>query len=155
MNGIVLLFALGLVCFFFEVIIPGAVLGILGAILMLIGCGIAFAEYGLNGGMVATLVAIGSSGLMLWAEFFLLPKTKFGKKLFLQSAIAGKSQPDPAESAVVVGQIGETLTTLAPSGFVLVGGRRYEASSQSGLLPQGAAIKVSGLDNFRLTVTKL
>lgn len=155
MNGIVLLFSLGLVCFFFEVIVPGGVLGILGGILMLVGCGIAFAEYGVNGGAIASLIAIILVSLMLYFEFFVLPKTKWGKKMFLQSTVNSKSQPLPADAAMVIGQSGEALTTLAPSGFVLVGGKKYEAASQSGLLPQGATVKVTGLDNFRLIVTKL
>ncbi|MBA3849121.1 MAG: serine protease [Opitutus sp.] len=154
MTGIILLFSLGLVLFFFEVFVPGAVLGILGGILMAIGCGIAFHEFGLNGGALASALAIFLVGLMLYVELILLPKTRFGKRLFLDTAVSATSQPPPAQIADVVGQAGEALTTLAPGGFVLVAGRKYEAASQSGLLPKGAAVKVTGLDNFRLLVSK-
>jgi membrane-bound ClpP family serine protease len=154
MTGIILLFALALVLFFFEVFVPGAVLGILGGILMAIGCGIAFYEFGLNGGAIASVVAVFLVGLMLYVELILLPKTRFGKRLFLDTAVSATSQPPPAEAPAVVGQTGEALTTLAPGGFVLVAGRKYEAASQSGLLPKGAAVKVTGLDNFRLLVSK-
>lgn len=154
MTGIVLLFALALVLFFFEVFVPGAVLGILGGILMAVGCGLAFAEFGLQGGAIATLLALALVGLLLYVEFFVLPKTKLGQKLFLHSAVSATSQPLPAQPDDVVGQAGEALTTLAPSGFVLVAGRKYEAASQSGLLPKGAPVKVTGLDNFRLLVSK-
>lgn len=154
MTGIVLLFALALVLFFFEVFVPGAVLGIMGGILMAIGCGLAFHEFGLDGGAVATAIALALVGLTLYIEFFVLPRTRFGRKLFLEKAVSATSQPMPAVAAEVVGQTGEALTTLAPSGFVLIGGRKYEAASQSGLLPKGAAIKVTGLDNFRLLVSK-
>ena len=154
MTGIVLLFALALVLFFFEVFVPGAVLGILGGILMAVGCGIAFAEYGLQGGAIATFIAIALVGLTLYIEFFVLPKTRIGKKLFLHTAVGATSQPPPANAAEVVGQSGEALTTLAPGGVVLVGGRKYEAASQSGLLAKGAAVKVTGVDDFRLLVSK-
>ena len=153
MTGIVLLFALGLVLLFFEVFVPGGVLGVLGALLMLVGCGFAFADYGLNGGAAATGLALALIGLTLYFELFVLPRTKLGRKLFLERAIAAQSQPPPAADSIV-GATGETLTTLAPSGFVLIAGKKYEAASQSGLLPQGAAIKVTGLDNFRLIVSK-
>lgn len=154
MTGIVLLFALALVLFFFEVFVPGAVLGILGGILMAIGCGLAFYEFGLNGGAIATALALFLVGLMLYIELILLPKTRFGKRLFLDTAVSATSQPPPAQPTDVVGLSGEALTTLAPGGFVLVAGRKYEAASQSGLLPKGAAVKVTGLDNFRLIVSK-
>jgi len=154
MTGIILLFALALVLFFFEVFVPGAVLGILGGILMAVGCGLAFVEYGLDGGAIAVVVALTLVGLTLYIEFFILPKTRFGQKLFLHTAIAAKSQPAPAEGDDVVGLTGEALTTLAPGGMVRVGGRSYEAASLSGLLPKGAPVKVTGRDDFRLLVSK-
>ena len=154
MTGIILLFALALVLFFFEVFVPGAVLGILGGILMAVGCGIAFYEYGLDGGAIATVVALTLVGLTLYIEFFVLPRTRLGQKLFLHTAVGAKSQPPPARPDEVVGQSGEALTTLAPGGMVLVGGRKYEAASVSGLLPKGAPVKVTGLDDFRLLVSK-
>lgn len=154
MTGIILLFAIGLVLLFFEVFIPGGVLGLLGALLMLAGCGIAFAEFGVNGGGIATALALVLIGLMLYFELFVLPRTAFGKRLFLERTIAATSQPPPARAGDVVGRSGETLTTLAPSGLVQIDGKSYEAASQSGLLPKGTAVKVTGLDNFRLIVSK-
>jgi membrane-bound serine protease (ClpP class) len=53
-----------------------------------------------------------------------------------------------------VGKTAEAVTTLAPSGYVVVDGRRYEAFSQSGHAAKGAILRVVGLDNFRLIVTK-
>jgi membrane-bound serine protease (ClpP class) len=104
MTGIILLFAIALVLFFFEVFVPGAVLGILGGILMAVGCGLAFAEYGLDGGAIAVVVAISLVALTLYIEFFVLPKTKFGKKLFLHTTVSAKSQEMPADPATVIGQ---------------------------------------------------
>jgi membrane-bound ClpP family serine protease len=75
--------------------------------------------------------------------------------MFLESAIKARSQPPPAEPSTIIGREGEALTTLAPTGFVLIGGKKYEAASQSGLMPKGAPVKVVGADNFRLIVSKL
>jgi len=154
MSGIILLFALGVVCLFFEVVVPGAVLGIVGGIFMLAGCGVAFSEFGAAGGAIAVVAAVLLLGLTFYVEFVLLPKTRLGKKMFLEQAVHGVSQPLPAQAKEIVGLAGETLTTLAPSGYVRVGDQKYEAFSQSGLVPKGAAVKVTGLDNFRLIVTK-
>lgn len=154
MTGIVLLFALGLVLLFFEVFVPGGVLGVLGGILMLAGCGVAFAEFGTSGGALATVLAVVLIGATLYFELFVLPKTALGRKLFLERAIAARSQPPPADAGEIVGREGQTLTTLAPSGYVVIGGKKYEAASQSGLLPRGTTVKVTGLDNFRLLVSK-
>lgn len=154
MTAIILFFALGLVLLFFEVVVPGAILGIIGGVFMLIGCGLAFSAYGLGGGALAVGVAVVLLGITFYLELYVLPRTRFGKKMFLEGAVKGASQPMPARADEVVGQLGETLTTLAPSGFVLVGGKRYEAASLSGLLPKGTPVKVVAVDTFRLTVSK-
>lgn len=154
MTGIVLLFALGIICLFFEVIVPGAVLGVIGGILMLAGSVLAFVEFGVAGGTVATVSALGLTGFTVYFELFLLPKTKFGKQMFLETAVKGTSHAPLAKAQDIVGKTGIALTTLAPSGFVLVDGRKYEASSQDGLLAKDTPVKVSGLDTFRLIVSK-
>lgn len=154
MNAIVLLFVVGLVLLGFEVFVPGAILGIFGGLALLGGVALAFVEFGASGGWTAAAVAAGLGALMLFVEFWLLPRTPWGKRMFLTAAISGTSQPLPAEEALVVGRAGEAITPLAPSGYVMIDGRRYEAFSRSGLMAKGAEVRVVGLDNFRLIVTK-
>jgi membrane-bound ClpP family serine protease len=154
MTGILLLFGLGLLLLFFEVFVPGGVLGVLGGLFLLAGCVVAFVEFGLGGGAAATAIALALVGLTLYFELFILPRTRLGQRLFLNAAVTSRSHEPQGPAAELVGKDGETLTMLAPSGFIQVAGRRYEAFSQSGLLPKGTAVKVVGLDNFRLIVTK-
>jgi membrane-bound ClpP family serine protease len=54
----------------------------------------------------------------------------------------------------VVGKPATADTTLAPSGYVLVDGRRYEAFCRSGHVAKGEVLRVIGADNFRLIVSK-
>jgi membrane-bound serine protease (ClpP class) len=91
---------------------------------------------------------------MLYVEYGLLPKTRFGKKFFLHSAVAGTSQP-AAEAATLTGREGVVVTPLVPTGQIEIDGRRHEAQSLDGRLPAGARVKVTGAQNFSLTVTKL
>lgn len=154
MTLIVLLFLLGTVLLVFEVFMPSSILGILGGLAMLGGCILAFTNYGLGGGSLAVLAGLVLLGTALYFEFGLLPKTRLGKRFFLHDAIGATSQPPPAEADAVVGKPCEAATTLAPTGYVLLEGRRYEACSQSGHVAKGTALRVTGVDNFRLTVTK-
>jgi membrane-bound ClpP family serine protease len=153
MNAIIILFLLGIILLVFEVVMPGAVLGILGGLSMVGGCIVAFNLYGAGGGSVATLVALAILGLALYVEFVLLPRTRLGKMMFVHSVQTATSQP-PVAADSVVGKTAEALTTLAPTGFVLVEGKRYEAFCRSGHVEKGASLRVAGLDNFRLIVTK-
>jgi membrane-bound serine protease (ClpP class) len=154
MNAVLLLFLAGIVLLAGEIVTPGVVLGLLGALAMFAGCGLAFARFGVATGGLATLTAVGLLGLTLYLELVWLPKTRFGRKLVVQSASDAVSQPPVAEREAVVGRNAEALTTLAPSGYVAIDGRRYEAFCQSGHAPKGAVLRVVGLDNFRLIVTK-
>jgi membrane-bound ClpP family serine protease len=153
-NAVALLLLVGLLMLGFEVFIPGGVLGVIGGAAMFAGCGLAFYRFGSTAGTLTTVGSIGVLGAMLWAEMVLLPKTRLGKKLLLHKAIGATSQPVVADATTVVGRDCEAVTALAPSGFVLLDGRRYEAWSQSGFVVKGATLRVVGLDNFRLIVTK-
>jgi membrane-bound serine protease (ClpP class) len=154
MNAVILLFLLGVLLLAAEVFMPGAVLGVLGAIAMLAGCVISFQKFGAAGGAGTTALALALLGLTLFLELIWLPRSRFGRKLVVQSASDATSQPPVAELGAVVGKSAEAVTTLAPSGYVVVEGRRYEAFCQTGHAIKGATLRVVGLDNFRLIVTK-
>lgn len=153
MTLIILLFAIGIVFIAVEVIIPGAILGSIGALLMFGGCVMAFIDYGPAGGAVAVLTAFALGGLALFIEFRYLPKTKFGRRAFLTKEITAVTAAVGAEARGLIGKSAEALTMLSPSGYVLVDGRRYEAFCQSGQAPAGSALEIIGADNFRLIVT--
>lgn len=154
MNAILLLFLIGVMLLAGEVFVPGGILGIIGGLCMAAGCVISFSQLGPMGGTVATVVALVLLGLTLYIELVWLPKTRFGKTLIVQSTVAATSQPPLADGAQVLGKTAEAITPLVPSGYVLVEGRRYEAFSQSGHVAKGTSLRVAGLDNFRLIVTK-
>ena len=63
------------------------------------------------------------------------------------------AQKPPPATSEVIGKPATALTMLAPSGFVEVAGKRYEAFCRSGLVARGTHLTVVGLDNFRLVVS--
>lgn len=151
MNAIVLLFIIGVIFLGFEVFLPGGILGVFGGLAMLGGCGLAFANYGISGGAFAVLLALVLVAMMLAFEFFILPKTSIGKRLFLNATIQGTTHG--ARPKDLTGSSGKTVTALAPSGYVSIDGHQHEAFSRAGFLASGVPIKVIGMDNFRLIVT--
>jgi membrane-bound ClpP family serine protease len=153
-NTILLLFLLGLVFLFFEVFTPGPIFGILGGLTLIGGSTMAFINYGAHGALLAALSAIAAVGATLYAELVWLPKTRFAQKLSIKSTSGSINRQLPVPPGEVVGKAAEALTTLAPSGYVLVEGRRYEAFSQSGHVARGEQLLVAGVDNLRLIVTK-
>ncbi len=154
MTAIVLLFIVGTLLLAGEVFLPGGVAGTIGAVGLLAGCWLAFSEYGPGIGSLATAAACVLLALALYVELVWLPRSKIGRGLIVQWTNTGQSQPPPAEAAKVVGLPAVALTTLAPSGYVSVAGRRYEAYCRSGHATRGAALTVEGVDNFQLIVSE-
>jgi membrane-bound serine protease (ClpP class) len=154
MNAIIILFIIGAFLLAAEVFLPGIIAGVLGGLALLAGSILSFGEFGFTGGVIASVAAVALVVLVLYLELVVLPKTAFGRKMVVQATVDATSQPPLASLNTVVDQPAEALTTLAPSGYVLVGGRRYEAFCRSGHAAKGAALRVVGLDNFRLIVTQ-
>jgi membrane-bound ClpP family serine protease len=153
MTLIILLFAIGILLIAVEVIVPGAILGSIGGVLMFAGCVLAFINYGTGGGIAALLTAFVIAGLALFLEFRYLPKTKLGKRAFLTKEITAVSAAVGNEARELIGKSAEAVTMLSPSGYVSVDGQRYEAFCQSGQAPAGSTLEIIGADNFRLIVT--
>jgi membrane-bound ClpP family serine protease len=154
MTPIILLFALGILFLTVEVIVPGAILGSIGGLMMFGGCVMAFIEYGTGGGILAVSAALALAGLAFYLEFRVLPRTRVGRRAFLTSEITGVSAALGQEARALVGKSAEALTMLSPSGYIRVDGQRYEAFCQSGQAPAGAVLEVIGADNFRLIVSQ-
>ena len=73
----------------------------------------------------------------------------------MTETVSGRSQPEVADRAAVLGREALAVTLLAPSGYVELEGRRYEAFCQSGQAAVGARLRVVELDAFRLVVTQI
>jgi membrane-bound serine protease (ClpP class) len=91
--------------------------------------------------------------VVIYAELVWLPKSRLAKFFSMGTTLTGKSQPALAMPAEVIGVEAVAETTLAPSGYVQVAGRRYEAFCRDGFAAEGSRLRVKSVDNFRLIVT--
>lgn len=154
MTAVLTLFIAAVVLVAVELLVPGGLLGVLGGLCLLAGVATAFVQLGTVGGSVATAIALVIGAVTLYLEFVLLPKSRLARKFSMTETVAGRSQPEVAERAVI-GRDALAVTTLAPSGYVELDGRRYEAFCQSGHVAAGVRLRVVDLDNFRLVVTQI
>jgi membrane-bound ClpP family serine protease len=155
MNAIIILFIIGILLVAVEILVPGGLLGIVGGGALLAGVAASFAHFGMTGGMIATILVVVIGGITLYLEFVFLPKTKLARALSMSETVAGRSQPEIANRLAIVGREAVAVTTLAPTGYVEVDGRRYEASCQSGMAAVGAHLRVIEVETFRLVVTQI
>lgn len=155
MTTIVLLFLIGIVLLATDAFLASFVLGALGTVAMLAGCVFAYQDYGFGGAALSAGLAVVLLAAAVYVELVVLPRSRLGRGMVVQSTVSSTSQPPPAATASVTGREAEALTTLAPSGYVSVDGQRYEAFCQSGHVSRGTRLRVVGVDNFRLIVSKL
>jgi membrane-bound ClpP family serine protease len=154
MTTIFLLFVLGVVLLALDLFVPGIILSVAGAGAILAGTAQAFHDYGIAGGLEAFGVGAVLLAVMLYVEYGILPKTRFGKRFFLHAHVKGASQP-ASDGVALAGRECIALTPLVPTGQVEIDGRRYEALSLDGQADRGARLRVTGAQNFSLTVTKI
>lgn len=155
MGLILLLFLLGIAFLAIEVIIPGGVVGTIGALLMFGGCVLAFTRFDATTGFLTVAAAVVITVIALAVEFWWLPKTKMGRRAFLTAEISGRSSVGHGDSQDLIGKTAEALTMLSPTGYVRIDGQRYEAFSQLGQIAAGSLLTVTGVDHFRLIVAPI
>ena len=143
-----------LVLVFFEIILPGGVLGVIAMICLIAATWLAAIEYGAIGGLGVFVFTIIASIVMIFYQFKLMAKTGLCKGFFLKSEVTGRSNEQQAE-ATVIGKEGKSLTRLNPSGKVAIDGQSYEAYSQDGYIESDQTISVISQDNFKLIIKKI
>ena len=155
MSWIIGLILIGYALIFFEVLIPGGILGLLGCCCIVGASVAAHQEYGdwFASGLTFFLGGIGAIFLVL-IELRWLEGSRLGKAFFLGKAVSGSSNP-PIAPDEVVGMEGKAATPLKPEGVIAIGDDRYDAFCEDGYVPKGTALSVSGKDGYRLKVRKL
>ncbi len=141
-----------LVLIFFEVILPGGILGVLAVLCIIAATLFGYEAHGLSGAALVLLGSILACVAIVFIEFRFVAKTALGRSFFLRARVEGRNPSVAEEAESVVGKAGEALTRLNPTGTVVIEGRQYEAFSRDGFLERGRAVEVVGKDNFRLIV---
>ena len=152
MTLIILLFSIGILLLALEVMIPGGILGIAGGILLFTGCILSFVTLGTSQGMIAIALTVLAAFTVFYIQFKILPKTRMGKRFFLDEEIEGSSSEFKINARDLIGKTATSVTVLSPSGYVTIDGKQYEAFSQSGQIPKGTELEVIAANSFQLTV---
>jgi membrane-bound serine protease (ClpP class) len=145
-------FVAGFVLLAAEVFLPGMILGVLGFMCLLATVALVFVTYGTFAGLIASFVVGGLTlvGFVLWLNLF--PKTFIGRRVMLKTPATGESIA--AENLSLVGQTGEALTPLRPSGTARIAGRRVDVMAVGDFLDEGVLIEVVSADGLRVAVRR-
>ncbi|HBR95422.1 NfeD family protein [Coraliomargarita sp. SDUM461003] len=154
MTTILGLILAALVLVFFEVLLPGGVLGVLAVLCLLLATWLTGAQFGAGVAVLTFVLASLAIALLIFIEFKLLARTSLGRGFFLKSSVSGHSNVAPAEASII-GKEGLALTRLNPSGKVRIDDQTYQAYSQDGYIAADQAIRVIAQDSFKLIIKKI
>lgn len=149
---IIALFVVGFLLIAAEVFLPGLILGSFGLLCLVASVVVVFVYYGPSAGLLAAFVVGGLSivGFLLWLNLF--PRTAVGRRLMLRT----QQPPDHTadEHRSLVGESGEALTPLRPSGTARIAGKRVDVTAVGEFLEQGAPVVVVAADGLRIAVRR-
>ena len=150
MGLIVSLILFGLILIFAEVLlIPGVgVAGILGLISMAGSCFYAFHEIGNTAGYIVT----GINAVLLIALVIYILRAKTWKKMALETNIDSKAVSQE-NLTVSVGDIGKTMTRLAPMGSVRFGDAVVEVKAIEGMIDPACDVEIVMIEDNKIYVS--
>jgi membrane-bound serine protease (ClpP class) len=149
---IIALFVVGFLLLAAEVFLPGLIVGTIGLLCLIASVVLVFTEYGASAGVLAGFVVGGLTvaGFVIWLNVF--PRTFVGRRIMLftrQSA-----GPAAYDHQALLGQSGEAITPLRPSGTARIAGKRVDVTAVGDFLEQGANLVVIAADGMRVAVRR-
>ncbi len=153
MLTIFLLLIVGTILVFLETVLVGGVWAIMGVACYAGAVWFAYDAFGVWAAAAAGIVSAAMCVSAFLAWLYVIPKTSFGKKLYLNSKQDGRA-PAP-DFSKLVGKNAVALTPLSPTGKAEIDGVPYDARCETSSADAGDALKVTGASAFELKVRKI
>lgn len=148
------LLGFGLLMILIEFYLPGAIMGIIGCLLLLASI-ILFASQSTSPIAIALFIvgAIASVALMIRFAIWRIVHTKPAKSIYSDDSQVGYQASHYDHTAI--GKKGIVLSDLKPGGYILVEGKQHQALSLTGYLPKGTEVMVVSGQEESLIVKKV
>lgn len=138
-----LLLILGLILIFIEFYVPGAVMGIVGGLLVFISIIIFAMESQSPLAITAYIIAVGVIlGFLIKFALWRIRTAKPDYSIYSDDSQNGFQASSFDKSTI--GKHGIVVTDLKPGGHIVIEGKRLQAISQSGYLTKGTEVLVIG-----------
>jgi len=143
------LLIIGLVLMFFEVLLPGMVLGACAVLSLIASVALAYAntDYG-TVFLIITLVSlvVFTIGFVCW-----FPNSYMGRKLTSTTAV-GDLGIDLSE---LNNQTGSAYTDLRPSGKATIGDQRIDVVTEGTMIDKDTPVRVVAVEGYRVVVREI
>ena len=148
---IIIILLVGLALIALEIVaLPGAVSGICGGLLVIVGVWQTYAHYGAKAGNITLIASIFVGIIML----VILMKSGTWKRFSLKEESDSKVNQIDA-STITIGAKGKSISRLAPAGKALFGNELVEVHSEEGFIDEGEQIEVIDIEGYKIIVKKV
>ena len=146
-GGILVLFIIGIVLVFAELLMPTIIFGVIGVGCVIVAVVMAFTtqpETSLGVWLLVTALVVFPIVVLLWIKLM-------GRFLSIKGTQAGY---DSSEKGIdeLVGQEGVTLTTLRPAGIARFGERRVDVVADGEIIEKDTRVEVTEVSGNRVVV---
>ncbi len=138
-----LLLIFGMLLIFIEFFLPGAVIGTIGALLVLASIYVFATETHSAWALAAYILAV-SIALIYLVKFAIWRMQKTGPQHTIYTDASQAGYVASTYDASAIGKKGIVLSDLKPGGYILVDGRKEQAISVSGYIAQNLEVEVIG-----------
>ncbi|MFN0133462.1 MAG: NfeD family protein [Phycisphaerales bacterium] len=152
------LLAAGLLLVVIEVFVPSGGLIAIAAIGCAVGGVVCLFRYGTTWGLIGLAAVMILGPMAMGFAWKVWPHTPIGRKMLGERSLEEVEAEQLAESkererlAALFGAEGTVLTDLRPVGLVEIGGKRYEALSDSAFVAAGTRVRVTVVEANQLKV---
>ncbi len=147
---IIIVLIIGLALVALEIVaLPGFVCGLFGGALVVIGIWQSYAHYGTTAGIITLLSSIIIGTIML----VLLMKSGTWKRFSLNEESDGKTNQIDKDN-IRIGNIGITISRLAPAGKARISGELVEVHSDGEFIDEGVDIEVTDIEGYHIIVKR-
>lgn len=149
----IILWLLGLVLIFIEFYIPGAIMGTIGAVLIVASL-VLFILLTQNVLFIAIYIAAVVISVIAVIRFAMwkIPRTQRQKSIYSNDAQVGFVASTYDKSAI--GKTGKVLSDLKPGGYISIDGKQHQAISETGYIVRGEEVEVIRGEGESLIVKK-
>ncbi len=162
---IVLLAVVGCILLFMEVLLPGAVMGIIGGICIVVAVVLGF-NISTTAGLATLVCCLVGAPVAIFTGLWAMPKFGFAKRFWDYPILNDPANPkgaartsDRAEQDAaresLLGKTGTAVTNLRPSGLVEIDGRRIDVVARGSAIDKGATVEVVDVSSNRVVVDEL
>lgn len=153
MINIIVLSVVGILAVLAELILPGGILGIVGALCLVSAVVMTFFEYGAaaGAGAVVVLFIFGIATLNWWMKYF--HKLPLTRSLILNNETGRDGERDSRQD--MIGQTGTTLTDITPSGHAIIEGKKIDVMTEGPSIPKGSDVEITATRGPSIIVRKL